>query len=355
MLPSVLPLRCILFLLAGLCAMQAPAAEVIDLYSGTAPVANQEAVERTRALGPALVSALVRASGDSTVAGDSRLATQLENATQWLQSFGYRQEVETGPGGTPVVREYLAARFDPSGVQSALAALGRSVWGERPQTLLWLVIDDGSTRRIASAAQVSALGALTRHARERGVSIQLPQMDAEDSARIDADTLWGGPSSAALAAAGRYGTPVALVVRLARSGSGWNARFTLADGGRADDWAGNFTDANAALQAAAGGLADRLAQRYSVAAAERVVSDYLISVSGVDSAEDFARVAAYLGGLSVVSAASPSAAEGTTLTLAVTLTVTPARLRQVLAIGGVLAFDDAALAQDRRIGLRLVR
>ncbi len=344
----------VLFLLALLATANAHA-EVVDLYTGVAPVASQDEAERARALRAALISALVRASGDSTLTGDSRLAPLLDQAPQWAQNFGYRQEVEASSGSAPVVRDYLQVRFDPVQVAAALAAIGRSVWAERPRTLLWLVIDDGSARRIASAAQVSALDALTRHARERGISIQLPTMDAEDLARIDADTLWGGPSSMASAAASRYGTPIAMVVRLARAGANWSARFSLADGARSDDWAGSYADANAALAAAAGGLADRLAQRYAVAAVERVVGDYVINIAGIDSAEDFARVQAYLAGLSVLTAFATTGAEGTTLTLAATLDVSPARLRQVLAVGGVLAFDDGALADERRIGLRLVR
>jgi hypothetical protein len=354
MTPAAALLR--LFALCALMLAAAPSrAQPADLYTGSAPVAGQDEAERARALGPALASALVRASGDATLLADARLPSVLERAPALVQSLGWRQEVETGPGGAPVLRDYLQARFDPVGVQAALGELGRSVWNERPRTLVWLVIDDGSTRRIAAAAQVAALGALTRTARERGIDLVLPVMDAEDVARIDPDTLWGGPSAAALAAASRYGTPVALIARLSRSGSGWGARFTLVDGGRPDDWSGTFPDANAALAAAASGLADRLAQRFALAAAERVVADYVVSVSGVAGAEDYARVMAYLSGLSVVSAFAPTGADGATLTLSATLTVTPARLRQVLAIGGVLGFDEGALADERRIALRLLR
>lgn len=343
----VLPL-----LLAGIPVARA---QPVDLYTGSAAVASQDEAERGRVLGKALTSALVRASGDSTLAADPRLPAQLEQASRWLQTYGYRQEVEPGPGGAPQVREYLQARFDPAGVQGALAALGRGVWGERPRTLLWLVIDDGSARRIAAASQVSALSALTRRARDRGIEVALPRMDAEDLARIDPDTLWGGPSSSALAAASRYGTPVALVVRLSRAGAGWQARSSLVDGGRPDDWSGTFADASAALAAAADGLADRLAQRFAVAAAERVVAQYEVAVAGVDSPDDFARVLSYLGTLSVVQSVTPVGAEGSSLSLAVTFTVGPARLRQVLALGGVLAFEEGALAADRRIALRLLR
>ena len=345
----------VLLLFALLPACAAVQAQPVDLYAGSVPVASQDEAERLRALGPALRSALIRASGDPTLAADARLPAVLERAPSLLQSFGWRQEVEAGPDGSPVLRDHFYARFDPAGVDAALAELGRTVGGERPRSLVWLVIDDGGTRRIASAAQAAALGALTRTARERGIELLLPSMDAEDRARIDADALWAGSAADGLAAAFRYGAAAALVVRLARSGAGWSARFTLADGGRPDEWSATFPDANTALAAAAAGLADRLAQRFGLGVAERVVADYAITVTGVAGADDYARVLASLGGLSVVSALAPTGAEGSTLTLSATLTVTPARLRQVLSIDGVLAFDDGALAGERRIALRLLR
>jgi hypothetical protein len=344
-----------LVLALGLVGAEAARSQAVDLFSGTAAVRSQNAEERTRALSPALTVALVKASGDSTVAADPRLPALLEQAPRLLRSFSYRQDMAAGEGGTTTVREFLVAQFDPEGVRSLLAELGRGVWGERPRTTVWLVVDDGSARRIANASQVAALGALTAQARARGISLVLPRMDAEDAARVSVASLWTGPASAALAASERYATPVALVVRLARGANGWTSRCTLTDGSRPEEWSRNHPDANAALAAAADGLADRLAQRFSVAVAERVISEYRIDVSGISNADDFARVLAYLGGLSVVTSATPVAADGTTLSFAVTLNVTPARLRQVLTLGNTLVFDEGALADERRIALRLQR
>ncbi len=333
--------------------MPAARAADADIFTGEAPVANQDEAERTRALAPALVSALVKASGDSRVADDPRLAQVLDRAPQWLASTSYRQDAVTGMDGLQTTRTLLVANFMPAGIAEALGLLGRGVWGERPRTLVWLVIDDGNNKRIASAQQVAALTAFTSKARERGVSAVFPQMDAEDLGRIDAETLWSGNAESALAAAQRYAN-TALVARLRRNGAGWTGQFSLLDAGPPAQWAASNMDASAVLAAAAAGLADRLAERYTVAPGDRVVGDYRVWVSEINGANDYGAALAYLQGLSVVDAAVPEGAAGTRMLVKLTLNVRLERMRQILTLGNVLAYDDAAPADGAQATFRLL-
>lgn len=322
-----------------------------DLYAGEAAVATQDAAERERALRPALLGALIRASGDAAVGRAPTIDAVLDEAPRIVRSFGYRQSLEPGPDGRPLTRQFLVAQFDPAEVARLLASLDRAVWRERPTTLVWLVIDDGSTKRIATAAQAGALAPLLRQAELRGIRLVLPAMDVEEAARITADGLWNDPPAGALAAARRYGAGVVLIARLARTAGGWSGRYTLADGARPDEWSGSYADANTALIAAAAGHADRLAVRYAIAPSERVVADYTLWIRGIGDAATYARVLAYLGTLSVLEGATPAGADGDRLLLAARLNVTPERLRTVLATGGLLAFDEAALAEAGQIRL----
>ncbi len=334
----------------GLAAAALPAAAQ-DIYVGEAAVATQDAAERERALKPALLAALIRASGDAGIGREAAIDVALEDAPRIVRTFSYRQSVETGPDGRPLTRQFLVAQFDPDAVARILARLNRAVWRERPTTLVWLVIDDGSTKRIANAAQVGALVPFTRQAETRGIRVVFPTMDAEDAARVTAAGLWNDPPANALAAARRYGAAVALIVRLARTATGWDARYTLADGARPEEWGGNYSDANTALIAAAAGHADRLAARYAIAPSERVIADYRLRICGIDQAATFARVLAYLGTLSVFETFAPVGADGGCLMLTARLNVAPERFRLALATGGVLAFDEAALAEGGQIRL----
>ncbi|HET7843965.1 MAG TPA: DUF2066 domain-containing protein [Xanthomonadales bacterium] len=322
------------------------------LYSGEALVTSQDEAERTRALAPALLQALVKASGDAAVATDPRATPVLEQANALLQRFSYRQTVDT-VAGQPIARTWLVAQFDPAGIERALAGMGRSTWAERPPTLVWLVIDDGAAKRVATAAQVEALGALTREAEQRGVVLKFPQMDPQDFATADPERLWDGAPAKALEGAARYGAPAALVARLDRSGGGWRGRFTLVDGGGSTDWSASYADANSVLAAGANGLADRLAQRYAIPAADRQPGDYQLWIADVRSPIDYGTVLEYLGNLSIVGSVVPVGADGDRMLVQVHLEVTLGRLRQLLALQEVLQFDDTVETVGAQATLRL--
>ena len=316
-------------------------ARALDLYTGEALVASQDAAERERALGPALVQVLVKVSGDPRVDRSPGLDAELAQASSLLLRYGYRQDTSS-VAGQPTNRLWLQAEFDRAAVDALLSRLGVAQWGaERPLTLVWLVIDDGGRKTIASASQVAALGALTGAAQQRGIQIQLPAVDGEDLSRIGPEELWGGAAEKAYAAAQRYGARAVLVARLARGGSGWNGRFTLVDGGGKDEWSASFVDSNSVLAAAANGLADRLAQRFSIAPGDRVVADFHVQVEGLRGPTEYGRVLDYLGGMSAVAAVFPEGAEGERLLLRLTLNVGLARFGQMLALGDVLEMDAA--------------
>jgi hypothetical protein len=256
------------------------------------------------------------------------------------------------PDGSAGSRLVLVADFDPAAVTRALASIGRGTWSERPRTLVWLVIDDGQSKRIATAAQVAALASFVDRARERGIDTVFPQMDARDAAAIDAETLWSGAPSAALAAASRYAN-TALVARLRRDGASWHGAFALLDGGPPAQWTAENADAATLLAWAAAGLADRLAQRYTIAPADRVVGDYRVWLTDLRSAADFADAVAYLGRLSLVDALTPEGADGQRLLVKLRLNVRLEKMRDVLGLGDVMVWDDAGASDGAQATFRL--
>jgi uncharacterized protein len=220
-------------------------------------------------------------------------------------------------------------------------------------TLVWLVVDDGTRKTIASAAQVAALGALTETAAARGVALEFPQLDGNDLARIDADTLWSGDTRKAYVAAQRYGTPTVLVARLSRNGALWQGRMTLIDAFGREDYSAQHPDSSSVLVDAASGLAERLAKRRVALEDERVVADHELWIAGVSSARDYGRVLKYLESLPVVESVMPQGADGDRLLVKARLTVRLERLQQLLALGSTLALDDPASANGPAV-LRLL-
>jgi hypothetical protein len=224
---------------------------------------------------------------------------------------------------------------------------------EQTATLVWLVIDDGTRKTVASAAQVAALTPMTTKAAERGIVLRFPELDGNDLARIDADTLWSGDPRKALAAAQRYRASQALVARLSRNGAAWNGRMTLVDAFGAEDWLAQHPDSSSVLIDATAGLADRLDKRRALAVSERVVADHLLWIDEVRSPADYGRVLKYLESLPVVEAVTPEGADGDRLLVKARLTVRLERLQQMLALGDTLRLDDAAVAPGSQAVLRL--
>lgn len=250
----------------------------------TAMAGESDAALRERAL----AEMLIKASGAVGLASEPDIGAALAEAPNLIRSA----LPGTAADGSPTLR----VSFDADGVRALLSVLGRPVWENRPKTVVWLVIDDGTQKRVANAGQAAALGPLFERARRRGVPLALPEFDQVDRGLIDAEVLWIGAPELIARASQRY-AEVALVIRLTRSAAGWTARYTLIDSGEVDDWNGSFSDANGALAAGVDGATGRLARRYAVAAEDLVPGVFRVWIAGLGSAGDFARAKAALAAL----------------------------------------------------------
>jgi hypothetical protein len=302
-------------------------AQAGGFWSAQVPVAGQGEAERAEALPRALLEVLVKASGDGSLRTLPELDAVLAEAPNIVRDSRFLTETVPSPAGD-VVRTVLSASFDPGGVATLLRIVGRSVWENRPPTVVWLVIDDGRSKRVATSGQAAALGPLTRRAGERGIPIRLPEFDATDRATLDADVLWIGAPEVIGRASARY-APVALVVRLTRRADGWASRATLIDRGQAQDWSRTFADANQALADAIDGAADRLAIRYAVAPEDLVPGVHRAWVRGIRSARDYAAAASALAALPDVNATRIDGADGERLLVTIDARV---RLGRVLRL-----------------------
>jgi hypothetical protein len=330
-----MPARLFLLLLILLGLACAPVSALqMPIYEGEAVLAAGQGDQDEGALRAALAQVLVKVSGDRSVAADAGLSAVLADARRIALTVSARSLAD----GTRV----LVANFDPGAVHDLLGALGRPVWhDDRPPLLVWLGIDDGQHKQIASANQVSALGAMTERARARGIPMLLPQMDGVDQNRINPVTLWAAPPQTVIAAGQRYGVQAMLVIRLTR-GTPWQARYTLIDGRSYEEWTQNDAQSNALLGAAIDGAADRLARRYAVEPLGSAIGGVDWWVEGVRSAQDYATVVGYLGKLEFVRDVRVLRAEGDRLQLHLDLAVGERRLRQLLALDGRIELLDPA-------------
>lgn len=312
-------------------------ASATGAYEAEVPVNSQADADRNGALARALGNVLAKLSGDRSVTGRPGVMQALRNAKDYVASYDYRQDQSTSATGAPSYRTTLIARFREDDVDGLIAALGLPLWPQpRPKPVIWLAIDDGSGPRLVTVQQANAARPLLNRAIERGYKLGLPTGSAAEQALVGA--IWRQDTAAVARASSRYAPPMQLVGKLYRQGGGWVADWVFVDGGKElNKWTSKDSDARRAMAGGADGAADALVRRYAKAgAASGAAGTYPIVVIGLDSAEDYMRLAAGLRETAVVRNVTPLRASGDRLELALEMTTGLAGLNRMLGANGVI-------------------
>lgn len=276
------------------------------IYATEVQVNGQGESERNTAFARGLAQVLGKLSGDRGAASRPGVGQELRQARTYVESYDYRQDEGLGPTGAPSFRTTLVIRFDEEAVNDLAATLGIPVWPQpRPKPVLWLAIDDGSGPRLVGLQQVNAARPALNRAVERGYKLGLPTGNAAEVAAVGA--IWRGDSAAVARASARYSPPMQLIGKLYRDAeAGWKADWTFVDAGKVlSNWSQTGTDPRQLMASGADGAADALMKRY----AKRVVAgqpgSYRVTFAGIDSSDDFIRLAGYLQKLAVVRRTTP--------------------------------------------------
>lgn len=279
------------------------------IYATEVPVNGQGEGERNSAFARGLASVLGKLSGDRGAASRPGVGQELRQAKTYVESYDYRQDEGLGPTGAPSFRTTLVVRYDEEAVNELAATLGIPVWPQpRPKPVLWLAIDDGSGPRLVGLPQVNAARPALNRATERGYKLGLPTGNAAEQAAVGA--IWRGDSAAVARASARYSPPMQLIGKLYRdTTAGWKADWTFVDGGKVlSNWSQTGTDPRQLMANGADGAADALMKRYAKRVTAGQPGSYRVTFTGIDSSDDFIRLAGYLQKLSVVRRITPTRA-----------------------------------------------
>ncbi len=283
------------------------------VYEAEVPVNSQSESERNAGLARALAQVLGKLSGEGNAAMRPGVGQELRRAKDYVRSYDYRQDEGLSASGAPTFRTTLIARFDQDKVDGMAASLGVPVWPEpRPKPVIWLAIDDGKGPRLVALPQNNVAKPLTQRAIERGYRLGLPGGSAAEQAAVGA--IWRGDTSAISRLSSRYSPPMQLIGKLYRSKGGWTADWTFVDGGKVlVQKSVEQGDARRALASGADVAGDALSRKYAKRNAVGPAGTYRVAFTGVDSADDFIRLSAYLQKLPVVRKITPARATPTVI------------------------------------------
>lgn len=275
------------------------------LYEAEVPVSSQSQSEREAGFARALAQVFGKLSGDRSAAARPGVGKELRRAKDFVEGYDYRQDESRSASGAPSYRTTLVVRFRPDDVDTIASALGLPVWPQpRPKPVLWLAIDDDKGPRLVGLQQNNVAQPVLERAIERGYRLGLPTGSAAEQAATGA--IWRGDTAAIARLSARYSPPMQLIGKLYRSKGGWQADWVFVDRGRVlAKWSSEDSNARRAMAAGADGAADALTRRYARASAAGPAGIQRVVFTGIDSADDFIRLSAYLQSISVVRGITP--------------------------------------------------
>lgn len=334
------------FTLWLLLAAPAVASIVPDLYAASVPVPDQSASARVTALSSALAAVLVKVTGEGGAADDDVFSGMLAHPQRYLQQYRYEQRQEPLPSGSgEQTIIYLNAHFDKQALDRALSDLAQPIWGrERPETLLWLAVQNGEERAIISSdADTPVLASARKIAAARGLPLLFPLMDLKDQNQVGFADIWGMFDDRIRAASTRYDSNAVLVGRLSVNAGTWTARWQLLEAGESAAWQGGPGMLDEVIASGLGHVADIYAANYALQAGSDFSDITAVTVDGVDTLEAYARVSKYLRGLTPVTKVELVSVDADSVRFRVHSRGTSDSLRQAIALGGMLQPEPVSL------------
>jgi len=205
--------------------MPAQAVEVNDLYQASIAIQSQTNRDRPAALKQALAAVLLKVGGGKSVLNDSILKKSLKNHQQYLTQYRYKYRTISVENSLKRHNQrnekqlYIVASFNEAKINQLFQLANLPLWGSlRPQLLLWLIDEQGLSRRILSNSTDSLIPSIVKtFSEQRGLPILMPLMDLTDASQITMSDIWGRFEQPIRTASLRYAAEAIVVMRISNS------------------------------------------------------------------------------------------------------------------------------------------
>ena len=310
------------------------------VYEAEVPVNGQGAGERNTGFARALSQVLGKLSGERNAAARPGIGQEMRRASEFVSGYDYRQDEGLSATGAPTFKTALIVRFDRDKVDAMASTLGVPVWPQpRPKPVLWLAIDDGKGARLVGLPQTNAARPVTQRAIERGYRLGLPAGSAAEQAAVGA--IWRGDAATIVRLSARYSPPMQLIGKLYRGKGGWTADWTFVDRGKVlATKSVTEGDARRAMASGADVAADALSRKYAKRSTAGPAGSYRVVFTGIDSADDYIRLSAYLQKQPLVKRMTPLRAVGNTAEFQLELSTGVSGLKRSAERDGVIVGGD---------------
>jgi hypothetical protein len=275
---------CLLGLWLGVSApLLLAAGEVRSLFEVEVEARGEDEAARNAAFRDAMKTVLKRLVRRESLDAPGARALLVE-APRYVRQFA------PAPSAGASAPARLRVAFAGPALLQALGARGIPAWGaQRPDVLVWLVVDENAQRRWAVDAAPDVAALLEQAAGERGLPLRLPNLDEADRRALSVDDVAGGADEAIRAASTRHGDAAILSGYLTHKAENvWEAAWRFDRDGETRHWNEKAATLPQALRGGFAGAYDALASLYlSAETAESAVLE--VEIVDLRGAADFQR------------------------------------------------------------------
>jgi hypothetical protein len=309
------------------------AVELNDLYEVEVPVTSRASEQRIQAFRQALITTLIRITGDRNIASREDVAGLLESPSRYIQRYRY---LDAEGDSSKLI---LWVRLDGAALARRVAAAGLPVWGpERPVVLIWLAIQGMGQRYLVGEDKAPVMrDVMQTTAKERGITLIFPLLDLEDQDRVNIADVIGEFDNRVRQASARYPADVIVVGRATVLNDGyWRAHWSAYFGDQKSDWISGGSLVEQMLSEGIHELTDILSSQLAIHGSAGEDTVVILEVDQVDSLEDYVRLRTYLMSLSQVQWHRPYRIESNRVSLWLKLRGNIHDLEQLIHLGDSL-------------------
>lgn len=245
-------------------SMRLPAVEVAGLYEIEIVANSQSAQDRTQAIKQALYAVLDRILVADDISKVPVVQEMLSSAQHYVKQFQFSLIAadEYSDSDARLIR----VQFDEDQMLEVLRKSQVGIWSEiRPETLLWLVVEDEGNRQFYNAdAMPDIESALALASKIKGVPIIYPMLDLEEQQRISVSEVLGADSRNLLAVSARYEVTSIMAGRLVKKGDCWQGEWAFYFDGKIKQWNAECQPLKAAALVGVKGAYDVLSNYYGI-------------------------------------------------------------------------------------------
>jgi hypothetical protein len=276
-----------------------------NLNSVVIQVTDTSLETRAKALPQAFEQVMRRVASSHSAVAHPEFAKAKQKVDAYVNTFFYTENSGI---------YNLTVQFNDQALADLLTKMGRASFNKnRPQVLLWLVVDQNNKPQfVNSGSQEPLADKIDLLSSNYGLPVLFPLLDLTERLFIAEQDVINFNLPPLQQAAGRYNADSVVVGKINHISGVWHCEWRLLDGPQDIAWNSSGDDLDVELELMFNQLADKLIASYKAPDKSPEVnnSSIAVRVKGVNNVADYAKILAYLKNLSVVQQVEIGSVDG---------------------------------------------